>query len=41
LSILLLAVVALLLPYAPATLARLRGQRPVSGRLVFGEGRED
>jgi putative tricarboxylic transport membrane protein len=40
-TILLLAVAALLLPYIPALLARLRGEKPAAGRLVFGEGRED
>jgi putative tricarboxylic transport membrane protein len=39
--LLLLAVAALVLPYLPALLARLRGERPQAGRLVFGEGRED
>jgi putative tricarboxylic transport membrane protein len=41
LTILLLAAAALILPYVPALLARLRGQKPDTGRLVFGEGRED
>jgi putative tricarboxylic transport membrane protein len=40
-TLLLLALAALLLPYVPALLARLRGKRPQAGRLVFGEGRED
>jgi putative tricarboxylic transport membrane protein len=41
LTILLLAAVALVLPYLPPLIARLRGKHPASGRLVFGEGRED
>ena len=41
LAILLLALVALLLPYLPTLISRLRGQRPESGRAVFGEGEED
>lgn len=41
LSILLLAVLALVLPYLPILWARLRGQQPKTGRLVFGEGGED
>lgn len=41
LAILLLAVVALILPYLPILLARLRGEKPPAGRLVFGEGGED
>ena len=41
LAILLLALVALLLPYLPALISRLRGERPQSGRTVFGEGEED
>jgi putative tricarboxylic transport membrane protein len=41
LAILLLAFVALLLPYLPALISRLRGERPESGRRVFGEGEED
>src|ERR687893_1438517 len=41
LAILLLALVALLLPYLPALISRLRGERPESGRRVFGEGEED
>ncbi|HEX6289132.1 MAG TPA: hypothetical protein VFZ66_08065, partial [Herpetosiphonaceae bacterium] len=41
LIILLCAAAALLLPYLPALIARLRGQHPEHGRLVFGEGRED
>src|SRR5215208_934457 len=41
LAILLLAFVALLLPYLPTLISRLRGQRPESGRAVFGEGEED
>ena len=31
----------LLLPYVPALLARLRGEKPTTNRLVFGEDRED
>jgi putative tricarboxylic transport membrane protein len=41
LTILIMALVALLLPYVPILLARLRGEKPATGRLVFGEGRED
>src|SRR5829696_2136932 len=41
LAILLLALVALLLPYLPALISRLRGERPENGRRVFGEGEED
>src|SRR5919106_117407 len=41
LAILLLAFVALLLPYLPALISRLRGERPENGRRVFGEGEED
>lgn len=41
LALLLAALAALLLPYLPALIARLRGQPPTGGRLVFGEGRED
>jgi putative tricarboxylic transport membrane protein len=41
LAILLLAFVALLLPYLPALVTRLRGERPESNRTVFGEGDED
>ena len=41
LVILLLALVALLLPYLPALAKRLRGERPESNRTVFGEGDED
>lgn len=41
LTILLLAFFALLLPYLPGWIARLRGRRPATGRLVFGEGNED
>jgi putative tricarboxylic transport membrane protein len=41
LTILIMALVALVLPYTPAILARLRGEKPTTGRLVFGEGRED
>jgi putative tricarboxylic transport membrane protein len=41
LTILLLAACALILPYLPSLLARLRGQPAQSGRLVFGEGKED
>ena len=41
LVILLLALVALLLPYLPALVKRLRGERPESNRTVFGEGDED
>ncbi|HEX2108767.1 MAG TPA: tripartite tricarboxylate transporter permease, partial [Rubrobacteraceae bacterium] len=41
LAILLLALVALLLPYLPTLISRLRGERPENGRRVFGEGEED
>jgi putative tricarboxylic transport membrane protein len=41
LFILLLAVAAVVLPYIPALIARLRGQHPQSGRVIFGEGSED
>ncbi|MDQ3249127.1 MAG: tripartite tricarboxylate transporter permease, partial [Chloroflexota bacterium] len=41
LTILLLALFALILPYLPALLARLRGKRPQAGRLIFGEGKDD
>ena len=32
------ALVALVLPYAPSILARLRGRSGPTGRLAFGEG---
>jgi putative tricarboxylic transport membrane protein len=41
LTILILALVALLLPYVPALLQRLRGERPEQARTVFGGGDED
>jgi putative tricarboxylic transport membrane protein len=41
LGLLLLAVIAILLPYLPHLLARLRGVRTQPGRLVFGAGDED
>lgn len=41
LALLLIAAFALILPYLPALIARLRGQAPASGRMVFGEGEED
>ncbi|WP_026369308.1 tripartite tricarboxylate transporter permease [Kallotenue papyrolyticum] len=41
LALLLAALAALLLPYLPALIARLRGQPTTGGRLIFGEGRED
>jgi putative tricarboxylic transport membrane protein len=41
LFILLLALAAVLLPYIPAFIARLRGQHPQSSRVIFGEGSED
>ena len=41
LTILLLALVAYVLPYLPALIKRLRGERPEQGRLIFGEGKED
>ncbi len=40
LGILTLALLALILPYLPGWIARLRGQQP-AGRLVFGDGNED
>ncbi len=41
LGILLIAFGALILPFIPALLRRLRGEKANSGRLVFGEGKED
>jgi putative tricarboxylic transport membrane protein len=41
LAILLVALVAVLLPYLPALISRLRGERPDGTRTVFGEGEED
>jgi putative tricarboxylic transport membrane protein len=41
LTILIMALAALLLPYVPTIFARLRGEKATTGRLVFGEGRED
>jgi putative tricarboxylic transport membrane protein len=41
LTILLLALVAHILPYLPALIKRLRGERPEQDRLIFGEGKED
>ena len=41
LAILLLALVALLLPYLPALIKRLRGEPVEQGRLIFGKGDED
>jgi len=41
LALLLLALLALLLPYLPPLISRLRGGRPEQGRTVFGEGKED
>ncbi len=41
LTILLLAVAAVLLPYVPALIARLRGKKRTEGRFVFGSGSED
>jgi putative tricarboxylic transport membrane protein len=41
LGLLLLALVALVLPYLPGWWAWLRGARTEPGRLVFGEGNED
>lgn len=41
LGLLLLALVALGLPYLPKIWAWLRGEQPPVGRLVFGEGQED
>jgi putative tricarboxylic transport membrane protein len=40
LTLLVIAVIALVLPYAPAILRRLRGERG-GERLVFGSGSED
>jgi putative tricarboxylic transport membrane protein len=40
-GLLLLALLALLLPFVPGLLARLRGRKAVPGRIVFGEGKED
>jgi putative tricarboxylic transport membrane protein len=41
LVILLMAFVTLLLPYLPALISRLRGERTEDARTVFGEGEED
>jgi putative tricarboxylic transport membrane protein len=41
LTLLLLTLVALLLPYLPNLIARVRGKHPHEGRLVFGSGNED
>ena len=41
LAILLVALLAILLPYLPALVARLRGQTPEASRTVFGQGDED
>ena len=41
LTILLLALVALLLPYLPALIKRLRGEPVEQGRSIFGKGDED
>jgi putative tricarboxylic transport membrane protein len=41
LTIFVLAFVALILPYLPSLLARLRGEKPSAGRVVFAEGNED
>lgn len=41
LGLLLVAGLALVLPYLPALIARLRGRKPAAGRVVFGEGEED
>jgi putative tricarboxylic transport membrane protein len=41
LTIFLLAALALVLPYLPALLAKLRGKQAPVGRLVFGDGSED
>ena len=41
LTILLLALVALLLPYLPALIKRLRGEPVEQGRFIFGKGDED
>ena len=40
-GILLVALAMLVLPYVPALIARLRGERPNRGRVVLGEGSED
>jgi putative tricarboxylic transport membrane protein len=41
LVLLLLVLLALILPYLPLLLARLRGKQPHADRLNFGDGRED
>jgi putative tricarboxylic transport membrane protein len=41
LTLLIIAAAVLLLPYAPRLIARLRGQRGPSDRLVFGDASED
>ena len=41
LTLLLVSFAALLLPYLPGLIARIRGERPESGRTVFSEGEED
>jgi putative tricarboxylic transport membrane protein len=41
LAILVLALVALVVPYLPALVKRLRGERPDQGRMIFGGGDED
>jgi putative tricarboxylic transport membrane protein len=41
LALLLLAVGAVLLPYLPALIARIRRKPVQSGRIVFGDGQED
>jgi putative tricarboxylic transport membrane protein len=41
LGLLLVAAFAFILPYLPGLIARLRGQTPPAGRMVFGEGKED
>jgi hypothetical protein len=41
LSIFVLTALALVLPYLPVLLAKLRGEQAPMGRLVFGDGSED
>jgi putative tricarboxylic transport membrane protein len=41
LTILVLALVALVVPYLPVLVKRLRGERPDQGRMIFGGGEED
>ena len=41
LSLMILAFIALILPYLPIVIARLRGKKPKGGRLILAEGKED